>query len=185
MIGKMDEEINLKMDKVIEDLKRNFGKIRTGRASLSILDDILVNHYGVDNHINQLATLSIPESRMIMIQPWDVNALGAIEKAILKSDLGITPSNDGKVIRLVMPALTEERRKEMVKQIKKIAEEHKVSIRNVRKKFNEEIKKQLKDKEITEDDSFKFLKDIQDTTDKFEKKVNEIEKHKEEEIMEI
>jgi ribosome recycling factor len=185
MVEKMTKEINLKMNKVIEDLKRNFGKIRTGRASLSILDDILVNHYGVDNHINQLATLSIPESRSIIIQPWDINALGAIEKAILKSDLGITPSNDGKVIRLVMPSLTEERRKEMVRQIKKIAEDHKISIRNIRKKFNEEVKKHLKDKKITEDESYKFQKEIQDITNRFEKMINEIEKHKEEEIMEI
>jgi ribosome recycling factor len=185
MAGCITDDLNIKMDKVIADLKRSFGKIRTGRASLSILDDIIVPFYGIDNHINQLATLSIPESRVILIQPWDTNALSEIEKAILKSDLGITPNNDGKIIRLVMPALTEEKRKDMVKQIKKMAEDHKVAIRNVRQKSNDQVKKQLKDKMITEDESYKLLKDTQETTDRYEKMVNEIEQHKEKEIMEI
>ena len=179
------KELTKNMDKVIDDLKKNFGKIRTGRASLSILDGIVVNHYGMDNPINQLATLSIPESRVIMIQPWDANSLPAVEKAILKSDIGITPNNDGKVIRLVMPPLTEDRRKEMVKQIKKIAEEHKIAVRNARQKGNDAIKKLLKDKEISEDESFKYLKDNQDLTDKYEKMINEIEEHKEKEVLEI
>lgn len=185
MIEKITNETKAKMDKVIDDLKTAFSKIRTGRASMSILDDIIVPFYGIDNHVNQLATLSIPESRMIVIQPWDAGAIAAIEKAILKSDLGVTPSNDGKVIRLNMPQLTEERRKEMVKAIKKRAEEHKISVRNIRKKSNEEIKKELKDKTLTEDESFKLQKDIQDLTDGYEKKIAEIEKHKEQEIMEI
>jgi ribosome recycling factor len=179
------KDLSAKMDRVLDDLKRNFGKIRTGRASLSILDDIVVDFYGIDNPINQLATLTIPESRSIMIAPWDANALPAIEKAILKSDLGITPNNDGKTLRLNMPPLTEERRKEMVKQIKKITEDHKVAIRGIRQKGNDEIKRLLKEKEITEDESYKFLKENQDMTDSYEKKLNEIEQHKEKEILEI
>ncbi len=185
MINKVVKDTGKKMDKVIDDLKRSFAKIRTGRASLSILDDISVEYYGAENHINQLATLAIPESRLILIQPWDANALEAIEKAILRSDLGITPTNDGKAIRLAIPALTEERRKDMVKMIKKKTEEHKVALRNIRKKCNEDIKKQLKDKEITEDESFKFLKEIQDVTVKYEKLLSEVEEHKEKEVMEI
>ncbi len=185
MPDKVNKELETNMNKVIDDLKKNYAKLRTGRASLSILDHIIVNHYGVDNPVNQIASLSVPESRLILIQPWDTAALPAIEKAILKSDIGLTPNNDGKVIRLTIPLLTEDRRKDMVKQAKKIGEEHKISLRNVRKKANEDIKGLLKEKKITEDESFKYLKDIQDSTNRFEKMINEVEEHKEKEIMEI
>jgi len=185
MIDTVTNEMKVKMNKIIDDLKKNFVKIRTGRASLSILDNVTVEFYGIENHINQLATLSVPDSRSIMIAPWDVSAIPAIEKAILKSELGITPQNDGKTIRIVIPPLNEERRKDLAKQIKKIAEEHKVTLRTIRHKYNDEIKKLLKDKTITEDDSFKSQKKNQEITESFEKMINEIEHHKEKEIMEV
>jgi ribosome recycling factor len=173
------------MESSVEAFKRELVKIRTGRASLSLLDGISVDAYGSKMPLNQVGTLTIPESRMIAIQPWDPQMLAVIAKAILASDLGLTPSNDGKIIRLAIPQLTEERRKELVKQIKKISEEFKVAVRNVRREANDTLKDMKKDKEISEDDMFKLQDEAQTKTDNFIKKIDEIAAGKEKEIMEV
>ena len=178
-------QLREKMDSSLEALKRELVKIRTGRASLSLLDGISVDAYGSLMPLNQVGTLTIPESRMIAIQPWDPQMLAVIEKAILSSDLGLTPANDGKVIRLTIPQLTEERRKELVKQVKKVAEDFKVAIRNVRREANDSLKNLKKDKEISEDDMFRFQDDAQKETDSYIKKIDEIAAGKEKEIMEV
>ena len=159
------------------------GKIRTGRASASLVEEIMIDYYGTSTPLNQLASISIPESRLITIQPWDPSVLGNIEKAILKSDLGLTPTNDGKIIRISIPALTEERRKELVKMVHKIGEEAKVAIRQIRRDANEKLKKMKKDKEISEDQFHRGQEEVQKNTDQFIQKVDEILKKKEEEIM--
>ena len=174
-----------KMESSVEAFKRELVKIRTGRASLSLLDGISVEAYGSKMPLNQVGTLTIPESRMIAIQPWDPQMLAVIAKAILASDLGLTPSNDGKIIRLAISQLTEERRKELVKQIKKISEEFKVAVRNVRREANDTLKDMKKDKEISEDDMFKLQDEAQKETDNFIKKIDEIAAGKEKEIMEV
>lgn len=174
-----------KMKLVIESLKRDYASLRTGRASLALLEPITVEYYGTKTPLNQLASLSIPDPRQIAIQPWDQRMIAEIEKAILKSDLGLTPSNDGKIIRITIPQLTEERRKEFVKVAKKRLEEAKVAIRNIRRDINEEIKKEEKEKKLSEDDTKKYLDDIQKLTDSFIEKAEEIERHKEKEIMEV
>lgn len=174
-----------KMDKSIDALHREIAKLRTGRASLSMLEGIRVDYYGTPTPINQLASMSIPESRLITIQPWDAGVLAAIEKAVMNSDIGLTPTNDGKLIRISIPQLTEERRKEIVKTAKKIAEEYKVAIRNNRRDANEEIKKLEKDKTISQDDLKKSQTKIQEMTDKYIERVEDILKHKEKEIMEV
>lgn len=174
-----------KMKLVIESLKRDYASLRTGRASLALLEPITVEYYGTKTPLNQLASLSIPDPRQIAIQPWDQRMIAEIEKAILKSDLGLTPSNDGKIIRITIPQLTEERRKELVKVAKKRLEEAKVAIRNIRRDINEEIKKEEKEKKLSEDDTKKYLDDIQKLTDSFIEKAEEIERHKEKEIMEV
>ncbi|BCL59807.1 ribosome-recycling factor [Desulfomarina profundi] len=181
VISKMSD----KMGKSVESFKKELSKVRTGRASLSILDDISVDAYGSGMPLNQVCTLTIPESRLIVIQPWDPQMLPAIEKAILKSDIGLTPANDGKIIRLNIPQLTEERRKELVKSVKKIAEEFKVAIRNIRREAIDALKKQKKDKEISEDDLFKLQDQAQAETDSFIKKIDEITVSKEKEVMEV
>jgi ribosome recycling factor len=174
-----------KMEKSVDALKVDLTKIRTGRASLSILDGITVDAYGTAMPLNQVATLTIPESRLIAIQPWDPQQLGGIEKAILKSDLGLTPVNDGKLIRINIPQLTEERRKEMVKRVKKIAEEYRVAIRNLRRESNDALKKQKENKEVSEDEMFKLQDEVQKVTDKFIKNVDDIAAGKEKEVMEV
>ena len=174
-----------KMVKSVEALKLDLTKIRTGRASLSLLDGITVEAYGSAMPINQVATLTIPESRLIVIQPWDPQVLGGIERAILKSDLGLTPVNDGKLIRISIPQLTEERRKEMVKRVKKIAEEYRVAIRNLRRESNDALKKQKENKEISEDQMFKLQDEVQKVTDKFVKNIDDIAVGKEKEVMEV
>ena len=178
-------QLNEKMNNSIEALKRELVRIRTGRASLSLLDDITVDAYGTKMPLNQVGTLTIPESRMIAIQPWDPQMLSAIEKAILSSDLGLTPSNDGKVIRLTIPQLTEERRKELVKQVRKISEEYRVAVRNVRREANDILKNMKKDKEISEDGMFRLQEEAQKVTDSFIKKIDEISAGKEKEVMEV
>lgn len=178
-------ELKLAMDKSIEALKKDLKRIRTGRASLALLDGITPNYYGTPTPLNQLATLSIPEPRQIAIQPWDSQAVPDIEKAILKSDLGLNPMNDGKVIRVVLPPLTSQRRKELVKLIKKMGEEFKVQIRNHRRDTNELLKDLKKDKEISEDDLHKAQERVQKTTDEFISKVDLVIAEKESEIMEI
>lgn len=185
----MEQELKRKtterMTGAIEALKKEFASIRTGRASLALLDGIVVNYYGVSTLLQQLASLSIPESRLIAIQPWDPKIIPDIEKAIMKSDLGITPVNDGRMIRIQIPPLTEERRKQLVKIVKKKAEETKVAIRNIRRDVNEEIKKIEKEKHLSEDDIKRFQDEIQKVTDSFIAKADEVLSFKEKEIMEV
>ncbi len=174
-----------KMDKSIEAFKTELAKVRTGRASLNMLDGIQVDAYGSPMPLNQVGSLTIPESRMIVIQPWDPQMLPAIEKAILKSDIGLNPANDGKVIRLNIPQLTEERRKELVKQVKKIAEEFRVAVRNIRRDAIETFKKMKKDKEISEDELFKYQDEAQAATDSHIKEIDAATESKEKEVMEV
>lgn len=174
-----------KMDNAIGGFTRNLASIRAGRANASLLDRITVDYYGAPTPINQMAGISIPEARLLAIQPYDKTILGEIEKAILKSDIGITPSNDGTIIRLAIPALTEERRKEIVKTVKKEAEESKVVIRNIRRDANEEFKKLEKNSEITEDELHRNGEEIQKLTDSYIKQIDNIAKNKEDEIMEV
>jgi ribosome recycling factor len=185
----MEQELkrnaNDRMSKTIEALKKDFSSIRTGRASLALLDGIILNYYDAPTPLQQLASLSIPESRQMAIQPWDPKAIPDIEKAILKSDLGLTPMNDGKMIRINIPPLTEERRKQLVKTVKKKAEEAKVAVRNIRRDINEEIKKLEKEKHVSEDVVKKFHEELQKITDSFITKVDEVLSHKEKEIMEV
>jgi len=185
----MNEEIRKsteeKMKQAIEAMKKDFTTIRTGRASVGLLDNIIVDAYGSSQKINQTATLTSPDPRTIMIQPWDPKLIGEIEKAIMKSDLGLTPVNDGKVVRINIPPLTEERRKEFVKLAKKRAEDGKVAVRNMRRDGNDRLKKIEKDKEISEDELKKSLDEIQKMTDSYIKKIDEILVHKESEIMEV
>ncbi len=185
----MEKELKRKaierMSGALEALKRDFASIRTSRASLALLDDIMVNYYGTSTPLQQLASLSIPDSRQISIQPWDQKIIPEIEKAIMKSDLGITPVNDGRIIRIHIPSLTEERRKQLVKIVKKKAEEAKVAIRNIRRDINEELKKLEKENHLSEDDLKRSQDEIQKTTDIHIAKVDEILAHKEKEIMEV
>ncbi len=174
-----------RMTKALETLEREYKKLRTGRASISLVDGIRVEYYGNLTALNQLATLTIPEPRTIMIQPWDTTIINEVEKAILKSELGLTPMNDGKVIRISIPTLTQERRKELVKVIKKMAEEAKVAMRNIRRDTNEMLKDLKKEKEISEDEQFKAQDETQKITDDFIKKVDGVYSAKEKEILEI
>ncbi len=178
-------EFEAKMEKAIKFLLEEFGTIRAGKANAAVLDKISVEYYGSQTPINQVGNISVPEPRMLVIQPWDASMVKEIEKAILKSELGITPTNDGKSIRLVFPALTEERRRELVKAVGKKAEEAKVVIRGIRRDAIESYKKMQKNSEITEDDLKTAEKEIQDLTDKFVKRVDEEGKKKEKEILEI
>lgn len=185
MINTIKKITQEKMEKTLDHLKKELNKIRTGRAQAGILDDIKVDYYGQSMPITQLATVNIPEPRMIIIQPWDSSAISAIEKAIMKSELGINPSNDGKAIRLVIPPLNEERRKDLVKFARKIAEENKVAIRNERRDAIEKIKTEEKNKAISEDDSKRLQKEIQELTDTYIKKMDEVLSLKEKEILEV
>ncbi len=185
MIPEVKKKTEERMKSVIESLKHEFSTIRTGRASLSLLDDVRIDYYGTPSPINQVATLSLPDARTINIQPWEAKMLGPIEKAIQKTDIGINPVNDGKIIRLIMPQLTEERRKELAKKAKKMAEDAKIGMRNIRRESNEVLKKAEKDKEITEDDLLKGEQDIQKVTDEFIKRIEDALVHKEKEIMEV
>ena len=174
-----------KMEKAISAYSRELASIRAGRANASMLDRITVDYYGTPTPINQMAGISVPEARLLVIQPYDKSILGDIEKAIMKSDIGIQPSNDGSIIRLSVPALTEDRRKDLVKTAKKEAEEAKVAIRNVRRDANEDFKKLEKDSAITEDDLHRNGEEIQKLTDSYIKKIDDIAKAKEDEILEI
>jgi ribosome recycling factor len=177
----MDEH----MDKTIEVLRRDYVKVRTGRASTGLLDEIRIDYYGTISTLNQVATLAIPESRTITIQPWETKMIPPIEKAIMNANLGLTPANDGRVIRLVLPPLTEERRKDIVKSLKKAAEEAKVAVRNIRRDAIDRLKKLEKDKQITEDELKKSEKAVQDHTDLHVAKIDEVLAHKEKEVMEV
>ena len=184
-IDKVLKELEKKMNGAIKAFQDELGKVRTGRASLSLLDGISVTYYGNKTPLNQIATLSVPDSKTIAIQPWENKIIGDIEKAIAASDLGLSPVNDGRIIRLIIPPLTEERRLELVKKIKKMAENSKIAIRNIRRIFNDELKKLEKNKEITEDELRKSLDDVQKITDNFIKKTDEVSEKKEKEIKEI
>ena len=173
------------MKKTIEKTKHDFSTVRTGRANAALLDGIKVESYGSLLALNQVAGVSVPDGRTLEIRPWDLTQLGAIEKAILKSDLGLTPVNDGKIVRISIPALTEERRKEIVKVVNKMSEDYKVAIRNERRHIVDEIKKLEKEKTITEDDRKKYEVDVQKLTDTYVGKIEEIVKKKEEELMKI
>ena len=179
------KEFNRKMDKTLEVLQENFGAIRAGRANARVLDRITVEYYGVETPVGQVGSISSPDARTLVIQPWDGSLLKKIEKAIQTSELGINPQNDGRVIRLVFPQLTEERRRELVKQVKKYGEEGKVAVRNIRRDAMDYIKKLKKDSEINEDDQKKAEKDLQELTDKYIKKVDDACAVKEKELMEI
>ena len=185
MIEETLEETKDRMGKTITDLENELKRVRTGRASLSLLDGIRVDYYGTQTPLNQMASLSVPESRLIVIQPWDVSAIKEVEKAILKSDLGLTPSSDGKLIRIAIPPLTEERRKELVKVVSKMCEEHKVAARNIRRDANDLLKGFKKDGDISEDDAFKAQDSVQKITDDFISQIDEIYKAKEKEILEF
>ncbi|MEW6184689.1 MAG: ribosome recycling factor [Thermodesulfobacteriota bacterium] len=180
---KVYKESKEKMEKAIEALKKEQGRIRTGRASVSLLDGIRVQYYGSTVPLNQVASVAVPESRLITIQPWDNKAIGDIEKGILKSELGLTPINDGKMIRINIPPLTEERRKDLVKVIKKMAEEAKVALRNIRRESNESLKDLKKDKVISEDGLFKGQEEVQRITNEYIEKVDRISEEKEKEIL--
>jgi ribosome recycling factor len=178
-------EMAEKMENSLGAFKSELTKIRTGRASLSLLDGIKVEAYGSPMPLNQVGTLTIPESRQIVIQPWDPQVMSGIEKAILKSDLGLTPVNDGKVIRINIPQLTEERRKELVKIVKKVAEEYRVAVRNHRREAIDTLKKQKKNKEISEDEQFKLQDEAQKETDASIAKIDKVSAEKENEVMEV
>jgi len=184
-VKEVEANLKARMEKAIGDLQHEMATIRTGRASLGILDHIRVDSYGTPTPLNQLANLHVPEPSLITIQPWDVSQIGPIERAIRVSDLGLNPANDGKIVRLPIPPLTEERRKELVKRLHATAEHHRVAVRNVRRDGNEAVKKLLKDKKITEDDEKRTLDEIQKLTDAYMLKVDQAAKIKEKEILEI
>ena len=181
MIKKFED----KMQKSIESLEREYNSIRAGRANPHVLDKIKVDYYGTPTSLQQVANISVPEARMIQIQPWEASLIKDIEKAILVSDLGLTPNNDGKVIRLIFPELTEDRRKEIVKDVQKIAEETKIQIRNVRRELIDKLKAMKKDGELTEDDLKQGEKKAQDLTDKYVKEVESVSAVKQKEILEM
>ena len=185
MIKDVMKNMDEHMDKTIESLRREFSKVRTGRASTSLLDEIKIDYYGNPSTLNQVATLAVPEARTITIQPWEAKMIPVIEKAIMNANLGFTPANDGKLIRIVLPPLTEERRKEIVKSLKKHAEDAKVAIRNIRRDAVDGVKKLEKDKQITEDDLKRSEKEIQDHTNSHIAKIDEVLAHKEKEVMEV
>jgi ribosome recycling factor len=177
------KEMEIRMNGSIEALTRELASVRTGRASASLLDGLRVDYYGTPTPVNQVASISVPDARTLMIQPWETGQLKALEKAIVASDLGVTPMNDGKVIRLTMPMLTEERRKQLAKTVGKIAEEGRVAIRNVRREANDKLKAMAKDKKVSEDEERRGHAEIQKTTDRFIGKVDELLKKKEQEIL--
>lgn len=185
MIADVKSNASSGMSKALESFKRDLSKVRTGRASLSLLDDVKVDYYGTPTPLNQVGSMAVPEPRLITIQPWEKSLIGEIEKAILKADLGLNPNSDGQIIRLAFPPLTEERRKEMVKQVKRMGEDAKVGIRNVRRDANEALRKLEKDKEITEDDLKRGEKEIQDVTDEFVSRVDKVIEEKEKDLMEL
>lgn len=185
MIETVLEDTRQGMNKKIEALKQELTKLRTGRASLSILDGIKVDYYGTPTPLNQVASLAVPESRLITLQPWDNTVIGAIEKAILKSELGLTPMNDGKIIRIAIPPLTEDRRKDLVKVVRKIVESYKVGIRNTRRESNEQFKDLKKEGDISEDEMFKAQEKVQKITDDYIETADKVGSKKEKEVLEF
>jgi ribosome recycling factor len=178
-------DVKAHMEQTMEHVQHEFSTIRTGRASTALLDGINVDYYGTNTPLNQLANISVPDAKLLMITPYDKGGLGDIEKAILKSDLGLTPNNDGKVVRIPIPELTEDRRKDLVKVVRRLAEDSKVSLRGIRRDGNDVAKQGEKDGDISEDENHGIRDDIQKMTDKYVKKIDDVLKAKEEEIMEI
>ncbi len=185
MLEDVYQEVEHKMDRSLEALRKELSRIRTGRASLALLDGITIDYYGTGTPLNQLATLAVPESRLITIQPWDKSQIGPIEKAIQRSDLGLTPANDGTLIRLTIPPLTADRRKDLVKQVKKVGEEAKIALRNVRREGNDTLKSLEKDKMVSEDDWRRGQDQVQKITDRFIASIDDILQTKEHEVMEV
>ena len=183
MKNEIMQEMKRKMDRALEVLGQDFARIRTGRASVALLEGIKVDAYGTAMPISQVASLAAPEPRLLTVQPWDTALMSDLEKAILRSDLGLTPSNDGKIIRIPIPPLTTERRKELVKSTKKMTEESKVALRNLRRDANEQLKELKKDKQISEDEAFKSQDEVQKVTDDYIKKLDALAAEKEKEIM--
>ncbi len=181
----IEGDARTRMEKALGDLQHAMAGIRTGRASVSLLDSVKADYYGTPTPLNQLATLHVPEPTLITVQPWDVSQIGAIEKAIRASNLGLNPANDGKLIRVPIPPLTEERRKELVKHLHTVTEDHRVAVRNVRRDANEAVKKLLKDKHISEDDERRAHDEVQKLTDQMTQKLDQASKAKEKEILEI
>ncbi len=179
------KETRPRMEGVVEDLRRRLGTVRTGRAVVSLLDPVLVDYYGTPTPLNQLASVHVPEPQMITVQPWDQTQLGAIEKAIRAADLGLNPSNDGKLVRVPIPPLTEERRRQLAKQVHEFAEEHRTAVRNVRRDANDRLKKLLKDKTISEDAERDALDEIQKLTNNFIGRIDELAKNKEQELLNV
>ncbi|MFB3779394.1 MAG: ribosome recycling factor [Bryobacteraceae bacterium] len=184
-VKEIESHAKTRMEKVLSDLQHEMASIRTGRASVGLLDAVRVDYYGTPTPLNQVATLHVPEPSLITVQPWDVSQIGAIEKAIRASDLGLNPNNDGRIIRVPIPPLTEERRKEIVKHLHVVAEDHKVAARNIRRDANENLKKLLKDKLISEDDDRRAHDEVQKLTDGYIAKVDQAAKAKEKEILEL
>jgi ribosome recycling factor len=177
------KDLDSKMTAAIDTVSREFASVRTGRASTALLDTVRVDYYGTMTAVNQMASVSVPDARTLVIQPWETNQLQAIEKAIIKSDLGLNPVNDGKTLRLTLPTLTEERRKQLAKTVHKIAEEGRIAVRNVRREANDKLKAMAKDKKVAEDEERRGHDQIQKTTDRFIAKVDELLKKKEQEIL--
>ncbi|HYE73669.1 MAG TPA: ribosome recycling factor [Blastocatellia bacterium] len=185
MTKAITQEARTRMDHAVEDFKRKLATVRTGRASTSLLDNIKVEYYGSPMPLNQVATIHAPEAALLTVQPFDPSMIGPIEKEIRSSDLGFNPANDGKLIRIPIPPLTEERRKQMAKSVSEMAEEHKTAIRNIRRDANDKLKKSLKDKQISEDEEKGGLDEVQKLTDSYIAKIVELAKHKEDEIMKV
>jgi len=185
MLDEIYEDLKDRMQKTLTTLERDLKRVRTGRASASLLDGIRVDYYGTPTPLNQVASVSVPEARLLLIQPWDHQVIGPIEKAILKSELGLNPMSDGKVIRIAIPPLSQERRRELVKVVKKMAEDNKVALRNIRRDANEMLKDLKKEKEISEDGFFRAQEEVQKITDDFIKNIDEIVGTKEKEILEF
>lgn len=179
------QETKTKMENVVEDARRKLASVRTGRASVNLLDNVIVEYYGTPTPLKQIAAVNAPEPALLVVQPWDQTAIPAIEKALISSDLGINPSNDGKLIRLPIPPLTEERRKQLAKVVGEMAEEHKTAVRNIRREANDKLKKELKDKLISEDEEKTSLHEIQKLTDQAIEKISDLAAHKEKEIMTV
>ena len=173
------------MDSVVEDFKRKLANIRTGRATVGLLDSVMVDYYGTPTPLNQMASVAVPEPQLLTVQPWDISQLGVVEKAIISANLGLNPSNDGKMIRLPIPPLNEERRKQLAKQVYEFAEEHRIAVRNVRHASNDSLKKMLKDKEVSEDEERSGLEEVQKLTNQYIGKIDELAKNKETEIMSV
>ena len=184
-VSKVTSETKPKMEAVVEDFKRKLSNVRTGRATVGLLDSVMVDYYGTPTPLNQMASVAVPEPQLLTVQPWDISQVNAVEKAIIAANLGMNPSNDGKIIRLPVPALNEERRKQLAKQVHEIAEEHRVAIRNVRHSSNDALKRLLKDKTVSEDEERSGLDEVQKLTNTFISKLDELAKHKEQDIMNV